>query len=353
MKALKLYGKEDLRYEEADRPTIINETDVVIKIKAVGICGSDLSRYKKLGPYVPGMIWGHEFSGQVVEVGNQVTTTKVGDRVTGCPTLVCQELQQTECYYCQKSEYARCESLTVIGARHPGSYAEYITLPERNVVSIPDAVDYESAAMIEPSAVVLHGYYRMDVKAGDNVVIVGCGNIGLLAIKWAKILGANQIIAMDINDEALEGAMRAGATAQVNSLKTDPIQEVQQLTELLGADCVVEAAGSPITSAEVYSYAKKGGAVVFLGIPYADINIQRFYFEKIVRNELTVLGSWNAISAPFPGKEWQATIHALASGSLEVKSMISHRLTLAEGPEIFAKITHQRNQNFGKVMFTP
>ncbi|MBP1042246.1 galactitol-1-phosphate 5-dehydrogenase [Vagococcus sp. BWB3-3] len=353
MRALKLYGKEDLRYEEADRPVVVKPLDVIIKIQAVGICGSDLSRYKKIGPYVPGMVWGHEFSGQVSQIGSQVKTIKVGDRVTGCPTLVCQDLGKEECYYCKKAEYARCESLTVIGARHPGSYAEYISLPEKNVVKIPDNVDYESAAMIEPSSVVLHGYYRMKITAGDNVVVVGCGNIGLLAIKWAKILGANQIIAIDINEEALASAIQAGATAKINSAVSEPIAEIQQLTKGLGADCVVESAGSPITSAQVYSYAKKGGAVVFLGIPYADINIERFYFEKIVRNELTVLGSWNAISAPFPGKEWEATIEALASGALEVKSMISHRLPLAEGPAIFKRITHRREENFGKVMFFP
>lgn len=350
MKALKLYGKEDLRYEEAEPPVLKTPSDVMIKVQAVGICGSDLSRYKKIGPYVSGMVWGHEFSGEVSQVGSQVKSLKVGDRVTGCPTLVCQDLGQEDCYYCQKAEYARCDSLTVIGARHPGSYAEFICLPEKNVVKLPDNVDYESAAMIEPSSVVLHGYYRMNVTAGDNVVVVGCGNIGLLAIKWAKLLGANQIMAIDINQQALATAIQAGATAAINS--DDPIAEVKSLTKGLGADCVVESAGSPITSAQVYSYAKKGGAVVFLGIPYGDITIERFYFERIVRNELTVLGSWNAISAPFPGREWQATIDALASGALEVKSMISHRLALAEGPAIFERMTH-RDEHFGKVMFFP
>lgn len=353
MKALKLYGKEDLRYEEAEQPEIIHPLDVIIKVKAVGICGSDLSRYKKIGPYVPGMVWGHEFSGEVSQVGNQVKAVQVGDRVAGCPTLVCQDLGQENCFYCKKAEYARCESLTVIGARHPGSYAEFISLPEKNVIKIPDNVDYESAAMIEPSSVVLHGYYRMNVTAGDNVVIVGCGNIGLLAIKWAKILGANQIIAIDINEQALESAIQAGATASINSSQVEPMAKIQSMTKGLGADCVVESAGSPVTSAQVYSYAKKGGAVVFLGIPYADIMIERFYFEKIVRNELTVLGSWNAISAPFPGKEWEATVEALASGALEVQSMISHRLELAEGPAIFEQIATHRDENFGKVMFFP
>lgn len=353
MKALNLYGVEDIRYEEAEYPIVKNETDVIIKVKAAGICGSDLSRYKKLGPYIKGMTFGHEFSGEIVEIGKNVKEVAVGDRVAACPTLVCQSLGKEECYYCQKSEYARCTSLMVIGSKRPGSYAEFVSLPEKNVLVIPKKVDYESAAMIEPSSVVLHGYYRMDVKAGDSVVIVGCGNIGLLAIKWAKILGLSQIIAIDINNQALKAAQEAGATVLINSLETNAMEEVLKFTQGLGANYAIESAGSPITSAQVYSYVKKGGAIVFLGIPYGDIQIERFYFEKIVRNELTVLGSWNAVSAPFPGKEWQTTIDALDSGSLEVKSMISHRLNLSEGPTIFEEISHNREKHYGKIMFSP
>ncbi|AQP64197.1 galactitol-1-phosphate 5-dehydrogenase [Listeria monocytogenes] len=324
MKALKLYGKRDLRYEEADMPTIEEPDDVILKVKTVGICGSDISRYSKLGPYVPGMVWGHEFSGEVIEVGSEVTDIEIGDRAAGCPALYCGE-----CEYCKKGEFARCRKLTVIGARHPGAYAEYIKLPAENVVKIPDELDYEAAALVEPSAVVVHGFYHTKLQAGDDVVVVGSGNIGLLAL--AKEVGADVVI---------------------NSLKEDPLEVVAAHTDGLNADLVVEAAGSPITSAQVFAYAKKGGGVVFLGIPYADVTIERFYFEKIVRSELTVWGSWNAISAPFPGKEWQTTIHFLANKQINIEPMITHRLSLAEGPEVFERI-YERNEFFGKVLFFP
>src|SRR5699024_10404721 len=144
------------------------------------------------------------------------------------------------------------------------------------------------AAMIEPSAVVVHGYYHTNITAGDEVVVVGCGNMGLLSIKFAKIFGATKIIAIDIADEALEMAKEFGATHTINSLKEDPLEKIASFTENLMADIVVEAAGSPITSAQVFAYAKKGGGVVFLGIPYADVMVERFYFEKIVRSELKV-----------------------------------------------------------------
>jgi L-iditol 2-dehydrogenase len=353
MESLKLYGKSDLRFEEAEKPIIRKVNEVIVEVKAVGICGSDLSRYKKLGPYIPGMIWGHEFSGIISEIGEDVKEVKVGDRVATCPALVCEDLEVEECYYCKKSEYARCLNLTVVGAKHPGGFAEYVALPEKNVLKLPDSVDFESAAMIEPSAVVAHGLFKSNAKAGDDLVVVGCGNIGLLTIKWAQVMGFDKIIALDINDAALKSAKETGATHTINTLKVDPLEELAKITNHLGAQCVVESAGSPITSAQVFAYAKKGGDVIFMGIPYADVNIERFYFEQIVRKELNVIGSWNAISAPFPGDEWSATIKALSSGKIEFKSMISHRLSLSDGPSIFEEITNNRDKNFGKVMFYP
>lgn len=226
-------------------------------------------------------------------------------------------------------------------------------MPEKNVLKLPDSVDFESAAMIEPSAVVAHGLFKSNAKAGDDLVVVGCGNIGLLTIKWAQVMGFDKIIALDINDAALKSAKETGATHTINTLKVDPLEELAAITNHLGAQCVVESAGSPITSAQVFAYAKKGGDVIFMGIPYADVNIERFYFEQIVRKELNVIGSWNAISAPFPGDEWSATIKALSSGKIEFKSMISHRLSLSDGPSIFEEITNNRDKNFGKVMFYP
>ncbi|WNF89687.1 galactitol-1-phosphate 5-dehydrogenase [Vagococcus fluvialis] len=353
MESLKLYGKSDLRFEEAEKPIIRKANEVIVEVKAVGICGSDLSRYKKLGPYIPGMIWGHEFSGIISEIGEDVKEVKVGDRVATCPALVCEDLEVEECYYCKKSEYARCLNLTVVGAKHPGGFAEYVALPEKNVLKLPDSVDFESAAMIEPSAVVAHGLFKSNAKAGDDLVVVGCGNIGLLTIKWAQVMGFDKIIALDINDAALKSAKETGATHTINTLKVDPLEELATITNHLGAQCVVESAGSPITSAQVFAYAKKGGDVIFMGIPYADVNIERFYFEQIVRKELNVIGSWNAISAPFPGDEWSATIKALSSGKIEFKSMISHRLSLSDGPSIFEEIANNRDKNFGKVMFYP
>lgn len=131
--------------------------------------------YKKLGPYVSGMVWGHEFSGEVVEIGSDVKSVKPADRVAGCPTYYCGE-----CESCKKGEFARCDELTVIGARHPGAFAEYIKIPTENLVLIPDNIDFDTASIIEPSAVAIHGLYKTNMEPCDEVTFVGCGNTGLL-----------------------------------------------------------------------------------------------------------------------------------------------------------------------------
>ena len=342
MRSLKLYGKQDIRFEETAEPVIEATDDVIIKVKAVGICGSDISRYNKLGPYVEGMTFGHEFSGEVTAVGTDVGTIKVGDRVAGCPTFYCGK-----CASCRKGELSRCEHLHVIGAYRPGAYAEYVKLPAENVIPIPNTVDFDTAAMVEPSAVVAHGFYRTNIQPGAEVAIMGCGNIGLLAIQWAKIFGAEKVYAIDIDDSKLEVAKQVGADVVINSLEKPAHEQIEY-----GVDVAIESAGSPITSAQVLALPRKGGQVVFMGIPYADINIARFYFEKIIRNELTILGSWNALSAPFPGKEWNASVHYMGIGKINVKTIISHRLHLQQGPETFDKIIN-RTENFGKVIFYP
>ncbi|KMY49740.1 galactitol-1-phosphate 5-dehydrogenase [Peribacillus loiseleuriae] len=348
MNSLKLYGARDLRYEEAEKPRLVDGKDVIVKVKACGICGSDMSRYKKMGAHTPGQVWGHEFAGNVEQVGEEVTSLKVGDRVAGCPALI-----DEDDYYYRAGQPARADSLSAIGAKEPGGFAEYIKLPEKNFVKVPDDLDFDSASMVEPSTVVLHGYYRTNLTVGDDVVIVGAGGtIGLFAVQWAKIFGAKRVIAVDIDDEKLQIAQELGADYTINSLNEDVLVKVAEYTDGMNADIVVEAAGTPITASTVFGYAKKGGGVVFLGIPYADVAIERFYFEKILRSELTVWGSWSCVSAPFPGKEWSTTIHFMNNKRLNTEKMITHRIPLDKGPKMFERLM-ERKELIGKVIMYP
>ena len=346
MQSLNLYGVEDLRFEDSPCPELKHDTDVRIAVAAVGICGSDLSRYKKLGPYIEGMTFGHEFSGVITEVGSAVTHVDVGQRVVGCPAIVCHA-----CASCEKGEYSRCSNLYVIGSYQPGAFAEEVVLPAENVIPIPDDVDDETAAMIEPSAVVAHGFYRTRLSPGNSVAIMGCGSIGLLAVQWARIFGATQIIAIDIADDKLRLASELGATETLNA-RDATWEDVFKTWCPNGVDLAIESSGVPKTFGQVLTLPCKGGEVLMLGIPYADMQIPRRQFEKILRNELSVHGSWNGLSAPFPGQEWHASIDYMRTGDINVTPMITKRLPLSEGPRIFKTLTHGQHQ-LCKVMFKP
>ncbi|WZY34085.1 galactitol-1-phosphate 5-dehydrogenase [Bacillus sp. FSL W8-1122] len=333
MEALNLYGAGDIRFEQSPKPTIMNDNEVIVRVETAGICGSDLSRYKKLGPYISGTTFGHECSGTIEEVGSNVSHLKEGMRVAVCPALPCGD-----CTQCRQGAFSRCPSLTVIGAVQPGAFAEYVKLPAENVLPLPNEIDADTAAFIEPAAVVAHGFYKTAIEPGADVAIIGCGSIGLLAIQWAKLFGARYVYAIDIDEQKLKVAKELGADQRVNPLDGPVHEQIHDLTAGEGVDVAIEAAGTPITSAQALALPKKGGEVVFLGIPYGDVTIERFYFEKIVRNELRVHGSWNGLSAPFPGKEWKTAIHSLQTGALQVKPLITHRLPLSDGPFVFKEM---------------
>ncbi|MEK4303071.1 galactitol-1-phosphate 5-dehydrogenase [Oceanobacillus sp. FSL K6-0251] len=346
MEALTFYGMEDLRYEYKDKPEIQAADEVIIEVKYAGICGSDLSRYKKIGPLTPGNIFGHECSGVVRETGSKVTNIQAGDRVAVCPQVPCGE-----CEACKSGYFAACPDLLVIGAKQPGCFASYTKVPAENVLKLPDNVSFEEAALIEPSSVVLHGLFQTRLQPGKTVAVFGCGTIGLLACQWAKLFGADKVAAIDIDSDKLTLAKELGADEVIQPGKSvSTYEKLMQLMDETGVDLAIEAAGSVQTSEEVLAAPKKGGEVLYLGIPYSDIALKRFYFERIVRQELTVRGSWNAVSAPFPGREFTTTLQFLREGKLRTKPMISHYLPLQEGPDIFQKIISGKEKTM-KVLF--
>ncbi len=333
MKALNLYEKQDVRYEEVEKPEITNKNDVIIKVKIAGICGSDISRYEKIGSYNPGLTWGHEFSGIITEIGEDVINLKKGDRVTGCPCFPCYK-----CEFCKQGEFSKCVDLKVLGGQKMGAFAEYVKLPSDQVIKIPDNIDYETASLIEPSCVVVHAYNKINIKAGDKVAVSGCGTIGLLAVQWAKIYGAGEVYAFDIDDRKLEVAKELGADYIFNINKENYFQKFMNLTDNMGTAVVIESSGNTSGISNSFSLAMKGGNIVLLGIPYSDLFIERTYFEKIIRNELKITGSWNSISAPFPGNEWKTSLKYMEKGLINIKPLITHRIKLDKAPEIFDRL---------------
>ncbi|WP_447876804.1 galactitol-1-phosphate 5-dehydrogenase [Serratia fonticola] len=344
MKALNLYGKQDARYEEVELPVIENDDDVLIKVQIAGICGSDISRFGKIGSYNPGLTWGHEFSGIISAVGKSVSLLKESDRVIVCPCFPCNQ-----CEFCQQGSFSKCTHLQVLGGHKKGAFAEYIKVPSANVIKIPATMDFETASFVEPSSVVVHGYNQINIKAGHRVAVVGCGTIGLLAVQWAKVFGAYEVHAFDTDDRKLDIARLTGADHTFNVSEEAFLQKFMALTNNGGVEVVVESSGSTAGIANALSLAKKGGCVLLLGIPYGDVALPRENFEKIIRNELTLSGSWNSISTPFPGSEWQTSLKYMNNGMIVVKPLITQRITLQQAPALFPKL-YSREVFFIKVL---
>lgn len=345
MKAGVLYGVNDIRYTDFNDP-VCGENDVIINVKACGICGSDPPRVLKNWRYNLPAIPGHEFSGIIVEKGAKVKDLDIGDRVTAAPFIPCGK-----CENCLKGDFSLCDNNDMLGSKSYGGFAEYVKVPSTNILKIDD-IDFESAAMIEPLAVALHGVLGIKPIIGDTVAIMGSGTLGQLVIQWLKVGGINNIIAVDISEKKLMEAKAVGATVCINAKDKDPVKEIKELTANRGVDIAFECAGSKITQEQCLLVTRKKGKVAYLGIAYSDIHLQENSFESIFRKELTLKGFWNSYSSPFPGQEWYKSIQYVKNKFIKLNTMVSHRFKLSEIREAFNMIS-QRKSEYNKIMIIP
>ena len=325
MKAAVLYAREDLRFEEVPIPEI-GDTEVLIKVRATGICGSDIPRVNGNGAHYFPIILGHEFSGDVVSVGKDVTCVKIGDRATGAPLIPC-----LKCEDCQKGNYSQCKIYTFIGSRISGSFAEYVKLPEINTVKFHSSIPYEKAAFFEPSTVALHGLNCAKYQGGEDVAILGGGTIGLFTAQWAKIYGAKRIFVFDIDEDRLKLAKKLGADVTINTMDMNFKETVKELTNNSGFGFVFETAGVDVTMKLAFELAASKASVCYIGTPTVDLTLSPHLLELMLRKEFTLTGSWMSYSAPFPGSEWLLTAHYFATGDLKYdESLIFKKLPLSE-----------------------
>ncbi len=345
MKSLVLYEPGDIRCENVEKPKI-NPGSALVKVKAVGICGSDIPRVNYYGAYKPQLIIGHEFSGEIVEV-NSADGWKVGDRVVVPPLIPCRE-----CHWCKTGHYSLCENYDYFGSRRNGAMAEYVDVPAENLLKMPDGVSFEAAAMTDPAANAVHAIWNVGINSGETVAVYGCGPIGLFAVQFAKILGAGKVIAVDIKDEKLKIAKELGADYVVNGLTTDVIDAINNLTDNQGVNVVLETAGSPIAQNNAVCIASKLGRVVFVGISHNNLDLSKKAVNNILRRELIIKGSWNSFSDPFPGREWTYSLELMQKKQLKTEPIISHRLKLEDGPDIFKKFLDKDFVSV-KVLFIP
>ena len=319
MKAAVLHANEDIRYEDYPTPEV-SPDNVLVKVYSTGICGSDIPRVLNNGAHFYPIVLGHEFAGEVVEVGKNVSELKVGDKVAGAPLIPC-----LICADCQKGNYSQCKHYSFIGSREQGSFAEYVSIPARNAIKFDNALSYDQGAFFEPSTVALHGLNLCGYKGGGSVAVLGGGTIGIFMTQWAKIYGAKSVTVFDISDERLEICKNFGADYTVNTL-----EENNQY------DYVFETAGVIATMQNAFKLAANKAKVCFVGTPTQDLTFTPSLFENMNRKEFTLTGSWMSYSAPFPGDEWTLTAHYFKTGQLKFDdSLIFKKFHISEVAKAF------------------
>ncbi len=344
MKAVVLENKGVMAYKDVPTP-MPKARHVLLQVKAVSICGSDIMRYAK-GHRLYNLILGHECAGVIAQVGEGASAELIGRRAAVIPLVPCFECEQ-----CQAGRYSACHSYSFIGSRQDGGYAEYVELPERNAFPVPDDVDFEAAALIEPSTVARHILDLGNFEKGQTAIVLGAGSVGLMAVQWLRILRAKLIIATDVVEANLTAARELGAHAALNPTQVDVKAEVKKLVGD-GVDLAIEAAGSPQALAQTIQVTRPRGNVVCGGNQPPEASLPMTFIEDLMRRELRLNGCFMSYSAPFPGHEWSDTIAALQSGELKMGKMISHRFPLAQGVQVFADIAARR-MAFRKIMLSP
>lgn len=311
MKAGVVYAREDIRYDEIDKPAL-KPGHVLVKVKYTGICGSDVPRVNGDACHFFPNVLGHEFSGTIAQVGEGVTRVKVGERVAGVPLVPCMQ-----CEDCLKGNYSLCRHYSFIGSREFGSFAEYVAVPEDNVVPFDAQVSFAQGAFFEPATVALHGLKRVPYEGGKTVAILGGGTIGMFVMQWAKIFGAAQTTVFDLAPERLELGKRLGADAGINTLEEGFMERGMALTGGKGFDYVFETAGNVATMKMAFALAANKAHVCFVGTPTEELSFTVKEWENMNRKEFSLTGSWMSYSAPFPGEEWKLTAHYFKTGELK------------------------------------
>jgi L-iditol 2-dehydrogenase len=343
MRALLLKEYKQLELVEMPEPAV-GPDDVLVRVKACGICGSDVHGYDgSTGRRIPPVVMGHEAAGVVSRTGERVTRFRIGDRVTFDSTVSCGH-----CYFCRRGEVNLCDCRQVLGAsigeyRRNGAFAELVAVPEHIVYPLPDGLTFEDGAMIEAVSVAVHAVGLTPVTLGDTAVVVGAGMIGLLVLQALRLAGCSRIIAVDIDEKRLSLAREYGADLVLNAGASDVPAAVREYTSGRGADIGMEVVGTSETLRTAAESLRKGGALTLVGNITPKVE---FPLQWVVTRQIRVMGSCASAG------EYPACIDLLARKAIQVDRLISATAPLEEGPAWFDRL-HGREPNLMKVILQP
>lgn len=321
MKAWVLHGVNDFRYEEVCRPTLISG-EVLVRVKAIGICGSDIPRVYKDGAHRMPLIIGHEFAGEVMEVGEDVCGEWLGARVGVFPLLPCKE-----CEPCRRKMYEMCRNYSYLGSRRDGGFAEYVAVPVWNLLRLPENVSFEEAAMLEPMAVAVHAMRRVLPKTEETVVVCGLGTIGMLLTMFLKESGVENVLVVGNKDFQRKTVCSMGVEAvQYCDCNAQDVEAwILEKTEGQGADVFFECVGKEETYSQAISLTGLAGKVCLVGNPHSDMQLSQKVYWKILRNQLCITGTWNSSFTHEESDDWHYVLERLEKGKIQPAKMISHR----------------------------
>ncbi len=334
MKAWILHDINDIRFEEVDNPSI-SSGEVLVKVRAVGICGSDIPRIYRDGAHNMPLIPGHEFSGEVVEIGEQVEKDWFGKRVGVFPLIPCKK-----CTSCNYKQYEMCSSYSYLGSRRDGAFSEYVVVPEWNLIELPTEVSFEQAAMLEPMSVAVHAmrrcikYEMIEVIKKENrtVLVYGLGTIGLMLTMFLIDTGIDNLLVVGNKPLQLDMITKMGISREnyCDSKQNDVKAWIGEKTEGHGIDIAFECIGRPETVSEVIGISAPSGRIMLIGNPYSDMTLDKNTYWKILRNQLTVLGTWNSSFTHDVMDDWHYVLERLQTGRITPQMFITHSYILDE-----------------------
>ena len=342
MKALRYYGRRDMRLEEVSIPEP-SDDEARLRITYASICQTDVERWWH-GPTMarwrtePKTV-GHETSGHVEAIGKNVQGLSVGDRVMVNNIRPC-----TECFWCIRGLESSCANVNSAGFALDGGLANYMIWPESHLIKLPDSIPDVQAPLIEPTSVAVHATRRTGVKVGDTVAVIGCGTVGMLTMQVLRAAGA-RVIAGDLREQSLGLARKVGAYATVNTGDPDALEQVLALTDGIGADIVVETAGAVVTPRIAINWTRPGGTTLLVGIHSAPAE---FDFNEIVGTERTVRGS----VAAEPG-DMEKGIELIADGSIMLEDLVSAVIPLDRVIEEGFERMRRPEKDVFRIMVTP
>jgi L-iditol 2-dehydrogenase len=343
LKALVLNNYRNFSIEDRPLPAIAPD-EVLVRVRACGICGSDVHGMDgSTGRRIPPIIMGHEAAGEIAQTGPNVTQWKAGDRVTFDSTVYCGD-----CWHCRRGEVNLCENRRVLGVscadyRRDGAFAEYVAVPQHILYRLPDNLSFEQAAMVEAVSVAMHAVQRTSLAPGATAAVVGTGMIGLLVVQVLRVAGCSQIIAIDLDEPRLKLAQRLGATTAIKADTPNLADQVRALTGGRGVDAAFEVVGLSKTIKTAIDCVRKGGSITLVGnlTPQVDLPLQ-----AVVTRELKLIGTCASAG------EYPACLDLIASGKVNVTEFMSATAPLEDGPKWFEKL-YAGEKGLMKVLLKP